>query len=722
MKRIAISFLLLVLNFYFSVSQSIKHVTKFADENHPEIGYWFISPDLLNNGQYVEELDSIIHQCPYTLVFLTARAGANFYDYKTMHPAFQKIVAMAHQHGLKIGLQLWGNYNDKSIAGVQRMIVENEVQLDQSGNAFYTAKAKFIRFPDRLLKTDLFKVYAFKKTSDGFYDPATLKDITAKCETSLPDKTTVEIKINGGALERGLTACVMTQEYCSQSSMWGDVEINGFKEAMNKYSDIPFDGVALDEYGNKFVERIFDLTSANPFRGRWYSNAMAEAYKKATGNSLVKTLFDGRYAPEGKPEVRMKAINQYMDFMRGGALRVEKAVYDYSRKVYGEAIFNGIHDTYHNSLINDEIWANGISWWLLPRAYGQTDEKTFLPTQMGVAMAHTENAMYNQFYNIVFSVVQEKALSDLRYGVRTHYHAMNDKRVNRSDLLDPVAIAEINKVENCSRLLNKFNPLLPKINLLVIFGMEALENWYPNEADRGVYDINDKQGIEAKAVDIWNAGYLNALVPSDLIEHNILKIGKDGKPVMNGHTFDAVLYLNPQYAKESELKFMEEYESKGGKLMIEGNADHDFNANEISKRFKAIYNKATVRGYSIGNLSELGLQKNKLPDGCKNEDGSYVFTNFNSLIAGSDTTFSVDIDGDTYSGSYKGLAIISADKKSGLKKFAANGFKELSKNGKVILGFKDPVNVFITRQNGKVNVIVKDSTHSIQPLIDKLAD
>ena len=377
MRRVIILVSLLFLNYYFLNAESIKYVSKFNDENHPEIGYWFISPDLLVGEKYLRGLDSIAHNCPYTLLFLTARAGANFYDYPVMQPVFKKIVAAAHRYGLKVGLQLWGNYKDKSPEGSQRMIVESEVLLDQSGSASYTAKAKFIRFPDRLLKTDLFRVYAFKKTGEGFYDAATLKDITAKCETVLPDKETVQVKINGGESVKGLTACIMTQEYCSQSSMWADVEINGFAEAMNKYKDIPFDGFALDEYGNKFVERIFDLNTSNPFRGRWYSTAMADAYRKETGQALDKTLFDGRYAPEGKPEIRMKAINQYMDFMRGGALRVEKAVYHLSRKIFGESIFNGIHDTYHNSLTNDEIWANGIAWWLVPRAYGQTDEKTF---------------------------------------------------------------------------------------------------------------------------------------------------------------------------------------------------------------------------------------------------------------------------------------------------------------------------------------------------------
>ncbi len=703
-----------------SFSQNINYLDKFANENHPEIGYWFISPDLFKNERYLEELDSIINQCSYTLVFLSARESADFYDYPLLHQVFKNIVATAHEHGLKIGLQLWGNYKDKTIDGSQRMIVDNEVQLDGSGAASLTVKAKFVRFPDRLLKTDLFKAYAFKKTAEGFYDPSTLKDITRECTAFLPDKETVAVKIKGGTSLKGLTACVMTQEYCSQSSMWGNVEINGFKEAINHYNDIPFDGFALDEYGNKFVERIFDSATTNPFRGRWYSEAMADSFQLATGNSLIKTLFDGRYAPDGKPEVRMKAINQYMDFMRGGVLRVEKAVYDYSRKVFGKSIFNGIHDTYHNSLVNDEIWANGISWWRSPRAYGQTDEKTITPVQMGVAMSHSMNAMYNQFYNVDFAVVERKALNDLRYGVRTHYHAMHDMRENRSDLLDPVAIAGINKVESCTKLLNKFNPLLPKINLLVIFGMEALQNWYPNQADRGVYDINDKMGIEAKALEIWNAGYLNALVPSDLIAHRVLKVNKEGKPEMNGHTFDALLYLYPQYAKESELKFLEDYINRGGKLMIEGKADHDFNANEISKRFKAIYDKATVRGYSIENLSELGLEKNLLPDGCKNEDGSYVFTDFNSLMEDKVGHFAVNIEGDTYSGSYKGLAVIKADKKNGLIKFGANGFKELRRNGKTILRFRHPVDVFIVRNNGRPDITLKDSSKLIKPLVNRL--
>src|SRR5436190_1080769 len=194
-KIITISGLICFYHLPMLTAQKIGYVPKFLNENHPQIGYWFFTPALINDEKKaLANIDSIATKCNYTMLFLTSREGANFYDFKLLHPVFQKLVAEGHKKGLKVGLQLWGNYKDKTIDGSQRMIVEDEVQLDSMGNAAYTASAKFIRFPDRLLKTDLFKVYAFKKTGDGFYDPATLKDITAQCETISPDKATIAVK------------------------------------------------------------------------------------------------------------------------------------------------------------------------------------------------------------------------------------------------------------------------------------------------------------------------------------------------------------------------------------------------------------------------------------------------------------------------------------------------------------------------------------------------
>lgn len=704
------------------------YVDRFRNENHPEIGYWFFSPSQIPSDGYLDYLDKVVMQFPFTLVFLTAREGADFYDYARMRPVFSKLVAAAHRRGLKIGLQLWQDEKQVSPADAVRMLVDHELTLDATGSAVVKAAAQYIRFPERLLKTDLFKAYAFRKTGEGFYAPGTLKDITHLCHTTTPDKQTVEVSIRGTRELAGLTAYVVTQQYCLQSSFFGLDEYRRYADAIDAYSDIPFDGFALDEYGYKFIERfVVDVDKApdpaHVFRGRWYSDAMAEAFRRSGGGSLTQTLLDGRYAPEGKPEVRMKAINVYMDFMRGGALIIENGIYHKSREVFGTQIFNGIHDTYHNSLVNDEIWANGISWWKLPRAYGQTDEMTPTPVQLGIAMAHRENAMYNQFYGHTQSAlpVVEKALSDLTYGVRTHYHAMNDKRENRYDLAQPEGIDGVNRVERCARILNKFNPRLPQTDLVVIFGIEALANWYPDHAVRGVYDINEKMGVKEKCVELWNAGYVHAVMPSDLIATGQLTLDALGRPSINGHTFKAVVYLNPQYAKEPEIAFLEHYVAGGGRLMIEGTATHDFQARDISGRFQALYRKATVRGYSLEGIAKLGVSKNKLAGGCRTEDQAYVFTDIDSLLhEHAHATFTVDVGGHTYTGSYKGLAVMSFDEKGGVRKLGATGLTELKRDAGTLISFSRPVDVFYDTAGREPSLVVADPARKITPVVNKL--
>ena len=142
--------------------------------------------------------------------------------------------------------------------------------------------------------------------------------------------------------------------------------------------------------------------------------------------------------------------------------------------------------------------------------------------------------------------------------------------------------------------------------------------------------------------------------------------------------------------------------------------------NRIPARFKAIYDKATVKGYSPSEFSKLGLKKNLLPDGSKNEDGSFTFNDLTSLRTGSPAKFIVSFDGDVYSGEYRGLAVIKANKKSGLQKLAATGFTQLIRNDRVVFSIKEPTDVFIEKANGKVKIIIADKAKAQVPLIDKL--
>jgi len=703
-----------------STSPKVEYVSRFPNTNHPEICYWFITKDQLENDRYIGMIDQLADKGLYTMAFLTARNRVDFYKTEELHPILEKLVNHAHKRGLKIGLQLWSEkQKDLPLEDCDRLVVEGEATLDENGTAKYIAHARNARSDEHLIKSDLLKVYAFKQTGDGFYDPSTLQDITDKCVVGSTDPNTVQVDIKADPSMKGRKVYVMTQHYYNHASNLSPAASKSFDKVLEAYRDIPFDGVALDEFHNLAIIAEWDLKKTNGvFRERYYSPALAGVYQSRNGIPLERALFDMRYAPEGNPEVRMRAINTYMDAIRSGTLNVEQAVQKKARAVFGPETFAGFHCTAHNNLIGYDAWATGVNWWNLPHEYGQTDESNPFPTMLGVGFAAPKNAMYNMYYNKTLDNVVEKALSCLRFGIRTHYHAVNDAQGWGVSMEKPETLASINPVEHCARLLNRFNPSFPDMKVLVIFGTEALYDWYPDTSKRGAYDINDKLRIEEKAAELWNAGYGNVLMPSDLIEAGKLRLNSQGKPEINGHVFDAVVYIAPEYARESELKFLEEYSAKGGKLMIDGTATRDFQANDITARFSAITKRAAATGFDVQWMPKLGVDRALLPDGCRNEDGSYVFTDLASLKGSKFASFQVTVGGATYKGTYHGLAAIKVDDRGDLEKFTASGFGELWKNGNVLYKLDQPADIFITKSKGGYEAVIDDENKNPKPRLE----
>lgn len=702
-------------------AQTVKtsYVDAFQNSNHPQVAYWFFAANMLPEERYKGKIDSFVKYSKYTLVFLTERDGCNFHDIQTMHPVFEKLVAYAHQKGLKIGLQIWKNNKGTLIENTDRLIQDGEVTLDDNGKAGYTVRARGARDTNSVIKSELFKIYAFKKTSDGFYDPATLHEITGSAMSN-GDIHSVSVNINAGVAFKGYTAYIQTQHYYNSCSNFSDQAYALMLDDFKAYGDIPFDGIGLDEYKNMTIARQPVLQAAHEtFRERVYSLGMAKAMKAQRALDLDKVLLDMRYAPKGKPEIRMRAINEYMSLFRTATLGVEAAVYDLGKKLYGKDAFIGLHSTFHNNLDKDEVWQTGVSWWDIKRDYGHTDEETSTPVQLGIGMSYKKNAMYNMYYGKDLTRIWTKALYDLRYGIRTHYHAANDVQGWGVSIDDPAALLKINKVENAARLLNRFNPSFPKVKLLVVYGMEAMYNWYPNYAHRGLYDIDDKLEMEKKSMELWSKGYLNASVPTDLIEDGRLYLNAAGKPELNGYTFDAVIFLNPEYAKESTTKFFQQYVNKGGKLLLEGTAMHDFMGKDMTKTWEHIASKAIATNYSLENVAKLGIAKNNPDDGVINEEGSFTFTNAASLQNDAPATFSFTYMGNMFSGTYKGLAAIKMDKTGKVQKLSATAFSSFKKNGKSVITMTKEADVFISVEKGIANVVIADEAKSIKLAFNK---
>jgi len=654
---------------------------------------------------------------PFTFSFLTERGGVNFSTYgksnsfvppscpqwppwcqafsenDKSHALLAEIVKDAHAQGLKIGSAInWlvvDTQRTLSLEDDQTVVSSAEARLDANGRAKLTAGSKMRFAPP--MKSELLRAYVFQKTAEGEYDPATLEDVTSKANgvARISDPTTglMNVSVDLGGSYAGKTVFVMQQTWLNALDLFSDAYMRWVHDALDEYKDVPFDGTALDEFG---YTRLLG-GNADPWRGLFAGKAFQSHFEAATGMNLPETLFATRYCPAGHPEVRIKAIDKYWDFLRSGPPRIEDEFYKYSRKVFGDKNFAGVHSTIHNHLPNDEPWASGLDWWTIPRQYGMSDENLSLPLRMGLLVSHPGNIIYDQFYGRDIQRFAEKAVNDARFDARIHYHGYNDTGAWGVDLSTKPFLDTINPVEEKIRLLNRFDPAAPELPLLVIFGMPRLLNWYPEESSRNRYDVNGSLQIEEKVKALWDAGYRCAVVPSDLIDNGMLQLDVEGRPVIHGHTFRAIIYLYPEYAKRTTLSFLDTYVRKGGPLMLEGAATRDFDGKPIADIFAPIKAKARVNGFSITDVDRLGVTKDPLRAiGGSLEDGSVILTDLPSLQQHEPKQFELTVNGHLFSGSYEGVFAVKADENGTVEKLACGQCGPLLRDGHEVLRLEKP--------------------------------
>jgi hypothetical protein len=168
--------------------------------------------------------------------------------------------------------------------------------------------------------------------------------------------------------------------------------------------------------------------------------------------------------------------------------------------------------------------------------------------------------------------------------------------------------------------------------------------------------------------------------------------------VLNGHTFQAVIYLYPQYARRSTLAFLGQYTRRGGALMLEGSATRDFDGSPVDEIFAEIAAHARVKQFSIDQISELGVEKSPLQEtGGELEDGSVILTDLSSLETSQSKAFSVAVNGHQFSGAYIGVFALKAAADGRILKLACGGCASLSRDGREILRLDHATDVDLNR-------------------------
>lgn len=691
----------------------IRKIT-LENANHPEILYWFWDEDTLKNEKYLQDIKRIKEESPFDLIFLTARGNLNFYaDKDQLFPAFAKTVEYAHQNSIKIGLQLWRQHENLTQDNALALIVEGEKTLNWRGSTQYRAIKKGDRNAEPL-ESVLFAAYVFDKIENGVYNKQSFEEITEKCDVSVIDAETLDIHVELGEQYADKTVYFLTAHYCKSPDLYSDYYIEEYERILQHYDAIPFDGIGLDEFKSMNIIHDVDVFKKNQkFRERLYGHSFAKLFKDKTDIELKQAILEMRYISQGEESMRMRAINYYFDVLKENVIRIENFVAQKAKQIYGDDVFIGLHNTYHNFIGKDEIWQTGCMWWDLPREYGQTDENISYPVRLGIGCSYPKSIVYDMYYQRKSPErIYEKAMMDARYNCRIHYHAYNDCRPHRYNINNNEFLQNITKIEEKIRMLNHIDTPLPQMDLLVVFGRPSLTNWYPHEEYRDDYDMNLRLRVIEKCDILWNNGIVCALVPSTKIDSGVLRIDDDGRINYNGHIFKQLLFIGPEYSKVSTLSFLLQC-AQNNLTFIDGKATHDFDGKDCSEMFGRISNYAHVFDFSLPQMLKLGLKKNAIKNGCILEDDTVILSNLDSILTDVSEKFSICIGNYTFTGFYTGIVALRADVVSGeVERFICGGFQELYCNGKKILETKSKCDIIYDKYQNHIQLIGNNSENN----------
>lgn len=665
----------------------------------PKSLVWDFNADNLRGRQYIDDLNFIKNNLDVDNVMLSATAGIRLKDRRQCHGFIKEITEYAHKIGLTISLHLYaydGFYNalpfttgeENSVAEARAQLfpipdpkkasaIVSDIELvaDENGCARYVFRPAWARPKIMPIGCELVKAFSFERATEGFYKPGTLVDITDKIEIIDNKPDLMEFEINLGKKNCKRNIFVLLAQYYNHTAVadvWEE-----YKELIDNYSDIPLDGVALDEFGYMFLNTA-DISSGKvqPFRGRHYSRGMKRFYEDTLNIDLDQLLFDMRYAPENDEMVRIRAINTYFEALRVFPQAVEERVYDYAKKVFGEDTYMQCHNTFHNQLENDEIWRTACNWWGIPRDFGQTDENICFPVRWGLMLACKNPITVDMYYSLREEDIYNHIIDGAAYNCRQCHHSYSSGFWGIG-YHEPKFLETIRLLDKKISLLDGFQTHYPRMDVLVVYGAAAQNNWYPNYEERNEWDINGTLHVMQKCEELWNSGCRCALVPDYSVENGRLVICND-KVMYNGFEFSHMLFLYPQYAKRVTYDFLNQAYENGVNVAVVGKYGIDFNGNKV---------ELSAPHYDTFDLKiseELSFPKSAIEGGCVYEDGSFSLVS-NGLLTRNERKFDFCLDGKRICGKHTGILAYRGTECA----FATVGSELYVDGGRIDLKFMD---------------------------------
>lgn len=658
--------------------------------------FWHFTKQHLKDKHYLKDIDYIAENLDVDYIAIATLEGIVLGNTEQCHNVSKEMAERCHSHGIGFGVHLEpykGFYNANVFGGKfpppydqvqlfpipdpkksEAIINYYEVVLDENGYGEVTHNAKWGRIKIMPIYNRVIKIYVFEKTGEGFYKDGTLEDVTDKCLITESRTNGMVVDVNLGPEYAGKTAFFEIAQYYNSVAVSDAVEHH--LNLIEAYGDIGLNGIMMDEYGYLVLNTAnIEAGTEEPFRGRIYSDGMKKHYAEEWGMDLDRLLFDMRYAPEADEKVRIKAINTYFEKLRVFPLIVENRVAEYCKEKFGEDFYISCHNTFHNDLEGDDIWHTACNWWDLPRKWGHTDENITFPVRWGVMLAAKNPIMIDMYYSSNDQDYYNHIIEGAPLNCRDFHHAYGDFFWGGS-YTEPEFLANIRKLDKQVARLNDFQTVYPKMDMLVVFGSSAQNNWYPNYEARNIWDIDGSLKIQEKCEKMWQSGYRLALAPDYAIEDGRITL-ENGKICFGGYEFKNLLFLYPKYAKKETYEFLNNAHKNGVNVAAVGVSGIDFNGE------KAQLQIPTFAEFDLGILDKMGIEKSAIENGCIYDDGSFSLVS-HGLMTGKIKTFDFTVNGVRYSGEYTGLLAY----RKGEFAFATKGSKLFADGVEIPLNFE----------------------------------
>ncbi len=381
------------------------------------------------------------------------------------------------------------------------------------------------------------------------------------------------------------------------------------------------DGLFSDEWGYSV---ILDIKTVNPYddkdlsiRHIPYSQHMECRYKDQFKQSLLNHILDLFYKGDPQREVY---IDQYLRVLRQICTDSDEAMYAITKEELGPEAFWGVHPTWWGSRDEEymELFKNGFYWWDARRDYAQTDECVILPIRTALAHRFSSPVWYNMWYSLGtrdVTTYYPESWANLRYGGRTHY--LGYECPNEAVVLDlrPAGMLEsIEKMDRRIRLFDEIN-VQPDCRVLLLFSLEAVSNWDKLNHTPPWGAVSERLQQLLQTADALNRQILCDLVPSYAAENGSLCL-ENGKLRYGSQRYDAVIAIYPDSMGQDAQTLLSHLDPHTKILCGCEKADGA----------AAVFPDLPAASILAALLADIDVEANRTNQGCKLQDGSWIFT------------------------------------------------------------------------------------------------